>query len=1064
MPDRLEGVEVDLHQRDLTEELSGYLEDLKWLKQEVSIQTLWWVHTNSDNFDAARNNAINNMESDRAAKLAANPADATNINTKYDLLISEENKKYNSLSNHFGTIQELHPRLETKDGELKLFVSIPRTRRKQRKLIRRLEREHNAWQQTEQNMWTAAAISMDTKLHKLMTGVYTNILWQLQWDQVDVSKLADGAGRIWAGVEWIWAAWHQKLRCNVDGRYFKKELPSLMEKFPYGTEAQKNRWVKVATLATWAVMVYGAYQALFGSNKKNRQAAWWTYWLAALGMYIHSGSIKAPWTIVKEILWWWGAYDTISWAMEKMLGLDPWKLSWRTNISNVAALVPAVQVSQVVQHLSYENLKKYTKNVNWKVVLADKSPKDDQADLAVYLKSIWKDKESQIVQMMYEQQWDDNILDKGLSVMWIDLAKWTWDISESIKIFDDRVALMNKFLDDSNVDLQKSGIALMERYYRWELTLQQTIQKLQKWSNMLLDREWGEPDMWYINYFVPESQQQTLQLIGDLPKELASISTSDFTQYIDSGYINGATTVWYVSIDRSQMESDALPSTNALLKGVSTPAARRELEQSLTSIFAETLNFDFNNSATNLATILGSPTMWDFFETQTYMLQNMQALWIYANNNKLMPGPDTGNEISNFIQTNHPSPAARLGQLNWMRLNGWDVFEYNGLWYSLEWVIADPTMQTQLAGIATLPDDVKEWFVMRWSHYKQNLISTWYAWFSPAGANEINRHSHGKKITINRQTKELTLASWATESFDTQTIPELMQFAHYINSTSLLEWKSNDHTPRQWDGNSLEFQRNNSALEWLQDMASGMTLGSRKDGWWALDEEMLSKEWVAKNYPTLLVWNNGQKLANLLNAQPGRQVLESADYFKAKEIEVNKQLATLNGLRWWLPTTSIKIANWSNFVLTASMWWVTKEVMLNVRDLTVGKYWFFPIGRGDIEAATTAADKYLQAKLAIDLVGRIKSASSATKRAAITSVLGVDGFLKWLWIDVWGIATETWWAIKAVMERLGDDARQAVKDFGEGTWETLWWLFDIVDFGFDWLVSKPISALWDLLD
>jgi len=73
------------------------------------------------------------------------------------------------------------------------------------------------------------------------------------------------------------------------------------------------------------------------------------------------------------------------------------------NISNAAAIIPAAQVSQVVKHLSYENLNKYTKTSNDKIVLIDKD-KNGTADLAEYLQSSGKEKESQIVQMMYEQQ------------------------------------------------------------------------------------------------------------------------------------------------------------------------------------------------------------------------------------------------------------------------------------------------------------------------------------------------------------------------------------------------------------------------------------------------------------------------------------------------------------------------------------------------------------------------------------------------------------------------------------------------------------------------------------
>jgi len=547
---------------------------------------------------------------------------------------------------------------------------------------------------------------------------------------------------------------------------------------------------------------------------------------------------------------------------------------------------------------------------------------------------------------------------------------------------------------------------------------------------------------------------------------MKTIPTGDFVKYIESGYINGATTQWYVSIDRNRMEQDALPTTNALLKSVSTPAARRSLEQSLTAIFVETLNFDFDATSNNASIILWFATMWDMFESHTNMLENMMTLWLFANTNKLMPGADPSNEISSYLQTTFATDDRRQAHLDWMRDNGVDVFEYNGLWYNLEWVIGDPIMKSQLATITTLPKTVKEWFLMRWSHYKQKMWSTipGAIFFSAAGANEINRHSYGQKTTLNRQTKELRLSTGTTLNFNTETIPEMLQFAHYINSASMFKWTSNDHTPRQRDNGTLQFQKNNSALEWFQDIISGTSLGSYKDGRWALDQEMLSKEWIAKNFPALLVWTNGTKIKNALNEMPGRQVLEDPDYLVAKEIEVNKQLTTLNKNRGWVPLTTIKSKNLSNFVLTASVWWVTKEVILNVRDLTVGKYWFFPIWHGDIEAATTAADKYLQAKLAINLIGRIKAAWSASKRAAIVWGTWVDGFLKWIWINVWDILDETQWAIKAVMTFIGDDVRKAIKEFWIWTWETLWWLFDIADFWFDRLVSKPISALGDLLD
>jgi len=59
------------------------------------------VHANSSNFDAARNNAITNLETQRATDLAASPADAANIEEKYRLLINEERRRYGALSNHF---------------------------------------------------------------------------------------------------------------------------------------------------------------------------------------------------------------------------------------------------------------------------------------------------------------------------------------------------------------------------------------------------------------------------------------------------------------------------------------------------------------------------------------------------------------------------------------------------------------------------------------------------------------------------------------------------------------------------------------------------------------------------------------------------------------------------------------------------------------------------------------------------------------------------------------------------------------------------------------------------
>jgi len=52
---------------------------------------------------------------------------------------------------------------------------------------------------------------------------------------------------------------------------------------------------------------------------------------------------------------------------------------------------------------------------------------------------------------------------------------------------------------------------------------------------------------------------------------------------------------------------------------------------------------------------------------------------LFANTNKLMPGADPSNEISSYLQTTFATDARRQAHLDWMRDNGVDVFEYNGL-------------------------------------------------------------------------------------------------------------------------------------------------------------------------------------------------------------------------------------------------------------------------------------------------------------------------------------------------------------------------------------------------